>query len=87
MVIELKPEQQRILERAMATGLTLEEVVDRAFASVDEQSDNLDWMLADRASIAAQIEEGYQQAERGELIDPDEALRVLHERRASRQVA
>ena len=35
--------------------------------------------------LAAHIAEGFAQAERGELIDPDEAIRILRERRRERQ--
>jgi predicted transcriptional regulator len=87
MIIELKPDQQKILENAMASGMTRDEVVARAFALLEEQDQNLDWMLEDRDAIAAQIEEGFQQAERGELIDPEEAIRTLRARRANRHVA
>jgi len=61
MILELKPDQERVL--------------DQAFAVIQEQYQ--DWMLADRDAIAAQIEEGFRQADRGELIDADEALRIL----------
>ncbi len=87
MIIELKPDQQKILESAMAAGMTQDEVVSRAFALLDEHDRNLDWMLEDREAIAAQIEEGFQQAERGELIDPEEAIRILRARRANRHIA
>ena len=87
MMIELKPEQQKILESAVASGLTEDEVVARAFALLEEHDQHLDWMLEDREAVAAQIEEGFQQAERGELIDPEEAIRVLRARRADRHVA
>jgi len=44
-------------------------------------------MLADREAIAAQIEEGFRQAERGELVDADQAIRTLQDHRAKRQIA
>ena len=87
MIIELKPEQQRILEEAIASGMTQDEVVEQAFALVEAHIEGTDWVLEDREAIAAQIEEGFQQAERGELIDPEEAVRILRARRANRQVA
>jgi hypothetical protein len=36
----------------------------------------------DLKAIAVQIEEGYAQSERGELIDSDQAIRILHARHA-----
>jgi hypothetical protein len=47
-----------------------EEVLDQAFAIPHEQYRNEDWMMAERASVAAHVAEGFSQAERGELIDP-----------------
>lgn len=41
-------------------------------------------MLTEREAIAAHIAEGFAQAERGELIDPEEAVRVSCERRGKR---
>ena len=41
-------------------------------------------MLTEYEAIAAHIAEGYAQAERGELIDPEEAVSILRERRAQR---
>jgi hypothetical protein len=87
MMIELKPEQQRILERAAKSGLSPEEVLDQAFAVIEEQFQNEEWLLAERDVINAQIERGFTQAENGELIDGDEAIRLLRERRAKRNVA
>jgi len=86
-MIELKPEQQRILESAMASGMAQDEAIARAFALLEEHDQSLDWMMEDREAIAAQVEEGFQQAERGELIDPEEAIRILRTRRANRHVA
>jgi len=39
-------------------------------------------MLEQRVSVSAQIEEGFAQAERGQLIDGDAAIEMLHRRRA-----
>jgi predicted transcriptional regulator len=87
MLIELKPEQRQILERAAKTGMSPEEVLNQAFAIIDEQLQNQDWLLANKERISAQIDEGFAQSERGELYEPDEAVRILKERRANRQVA
>ena len=43
-----------------------------------------DWMLERREAIAAHIEKGFAQAERGELIDGDAAIEMLRQRRAER---
>ena len=46
-----------------------------------EQHAALDWMLEQRDVIAAHIEEGFAQAERGELIDGDDVITMLRRRR------
>ncbi len=87
MMIELRPEQQRILERAVKAGMSPEEVLNQAFAVIEDQLQNEEWLLSNRQAISDQIDEGFSQSERGELHDPDEAMRILRERRAKRQVA
>jgi predicted transcriptional regulator len=87
MILEIKPEQQKVLDRAARSGMSPEEVLDQAFAIIHEQFRNEDWLLADRAAIAAHIEEGFAQAERGELLDADQAIKTLQDRRAKRRTA
>jgi len=87
VILELKPEQQEILDRAAESGMSPEELLDQAFAIIHEQQRNGDWMLAERESVAAHIAEGFAQAERGELVDAEEATRILRERRAKRRIA
>ena len=38
------------------------------------------WLADNRADIAAKIEQGYAQAESGELVDGEEAFRQLRQR-------
>jgi predicted transcriptional regulator len=87
MILELKPEQQRVLDRAARSGMSPEDVLDQAFAVIHEQYRNEDWLLADKDSIAAQIEEGFAQSERGELVDAEQAMQMLQDRRANRRIA
>jgi hypothetical protein len=87
MILELKPEQQSILERAAESGMSPEEVLDQAFAVIQEQYRKDEWLLAGKAAIAAQIDEGFEQAERGDLIDADDAVRMLQDRHAKRRIA
>jgi hypothetical protein len=84
MILELKPEQQSILKRAAESGMSPEEVLHQAFAVIHEQYRNDDWLLAGKDAIAAQIDEGFGQAERGELIDGDQVIQELRSRRAMR---
>ena len=84
MVIDLKPEQQRVIDIAVGSGAyqSAGEVLDQAFDIIREQLTLGDWMLEQRETVAAHIEKGFAQAERGELIDGDAAVEMLRQRRA-----
>jgi antitoxin ParD1/3/4 len=86
MVIDLKPEQQRLIDLAVQSGAYQDpaEVVDQAFEIIREQLDLGDWMLEQRQEVAAHIEKGFAQAERGELSDGDAVVEMLRQRRAER---
>lgn len=86
MTIDLKPEQQRVIDLAVHCGAYQNptDVLDQAFEIIREQLDLEDWMLGQREKVAAHIAEGFAQAERGELIDGDTALETLRQRRAER---
>ena len=86
MVIDLKPEQQRVIDLAMESGAyqNPSEVLDQAFEIIREQLDLEDWMFERRETIAAHVEKGFVQAERGELTDGNVALAMLRQRRAER---
>jgi Arc/MetJ-type ribon-helix-helix transcriptional regulator len=86
VTIDLKPEQQRVIDLAVRSGAyrNPSEVLDRAFEIIREQLDLEDWMLKQREAVAAHIETGFAQAERGELIDGDAAVEMLRHRRAER---
>jgi hypothetical protein len=85
MILELKPAQQKVLDQAVRSGMSTEEVINQVFAVIQEQY--RDWMLTDRDAIAAQIAEGFAQAERGELIDAEQAIQMLQDRRAKQRIA
>jgi Arc/MetJ-type ribon-helix-helix transcriptional regulator len=84
MTIDLKPEQQRVIDLAVRSGAYRNsgEVLEQAFAIIREQLDFEDWMLEKREAVVAHIEMGFAQAERGELIDGDAAIEMLRLRRA-----
>jgi Arc/MetJ-type ribon-helix-helix transcriptional regulator len=86
MTIDLKPEQQRMIELAVRSGAYQSpgEVLDQAFEIIREQLDLEDWMLGQREEVAAHIGAGFAQAERGELTDGDAAVEILRQRRAQR---
>jgi Arc/MetJ-type ribon-helix-helix transcriptional regulator len=84
MTIELKPEHQRTIELAVQSGAyrDFNEVLDQAFDILREQLRFEDWMGKEREGLASQIATGFAQAERGELMDSEEALTLLRQRRA-----
>lgn len=84
MAIDLKPEQQRVIDQAVQSGAYRDpsEVVDQAFEIIREQLDLGDWMLEQREAVAAHIEKGFAEAERGELIDGEAAHACLDKRDA-----
>lgn len=86
MAIDLKPEQQRVIDLAVGSGAYQNpgEVLDQALEIIREQLELEDWMLEQRARVTAHIEKGFAQAERGELIDGDAAIAMLQQRRAER---
>jgi Arc/MetJ-type ribon-helix-helix transcriptional regulator len=86
VTIELKPEHQRMVDLAIRSGVyrNSDEVLDQAFEIIREQLQSEDWMVEQRESVAAHIEVGFAQAEGGELIDGDEAAKMLRQRRAER---
>jgi hypothetical protein len=86
VAIDLKPEQQRVIDLAVRSGAYQNpgEVLDQAFEILREQLDLQDWMLEHRKTIGTHIEQGFAQAERGELMDGDAAVETLRQRRAER---
>ena len=86
MTIDLKPEQQRVIDLAIQSGAYRNsgEVLDQAFAIILEQLNLDNWMLEERESLASHIATGFAQAERGELMDGDAAVDMLQRRRTTR---
>jgi antitoxin ParD1/3/4 len=66
--VELKPEIEALIQKRLQTGAfsSAEEVIERAleYLNVEEE-----WLADNRAEIARQIEEGWDEAQRGELTD------------------
>jgi hypothetical protein len=86
MTIELKPEQQHVIDLALRSGAydNPGEVLDQAFEIIREQLQLKDWMVGQREAVAGHIATSFAQAERGELIDGDNAIEKLRQRRADR---
>lgn len=71
MTIELKPELEALIQKRLESGVYADpqEVIEWAleFLAVEE-----DWLAGSRGEIAARIQEGWDEAERGELMDGDD---------------
>ncbi len=72
MTVELKPELEAIIRKRLASGdfANPEEVIERALAFLSAEED---WLAENREEIAAKIQQGWDSARRGELIDADRA--------------
>ena len=86
MTIELKREHQQMIDLAIRSGIYHDsgEVLDQAFEIIRAQLHSEDWLAEQREAVAAQIANGFAQAERGELTDGEAAIETLHRRRAAR---
>jgi putative addiction module CopG family antidote len=66
MTVELKPEIEALIQKRLQSGAfsSAEEVIERAieFLSAEE-----DWLADNRDEIAAKIQAGWDEAQRGEL--------------------
>jgi antitoxin ParD1/3/4 len=71
MTIELKPEQEQLVEDALRSGAyrSKEDVIERALAVLHEQDE---WLTLNRSDVDARIRNGIAQLERGEGIPEDE---------------
>jgi predicted transcriptional regulator len=69
MTIELRPEHQHVIDLAIQSGAP---------------RDPEEMLVEQREAVAAKIATGFAQAERGELIDGEEAIRMMRQRRAER---
>jgi predicted transcriptional regulator len=61
-----------------------EEILDQASETIREQLDCEDWLVERRGAVAARIATGFAQAECGELMDGEEAVKLMRQRRAER---
>ena len=68
MRFDVPPDLETLVERRLASGgfADVEEVFRRALEAQDAEES---WTDEERAALSAHIEEGFLQAERGELID------------------
>lgn len=81
MTIRLKPEIEALIERDVERGPyeSSDDFVEEAIRQLHDQEE---WLAENRVRIAADIEEGYASARRGELLTPEEVRsRLEHKKR------
>src|SRR5208283_3427358 len=76
MQLKVPPDLERLIERRLSTGryTSVEDVLVQALEAQDAEES---WTDEERRALTAHIEEGYLQAERGELIDGAQARREI----------
>jgi antitoxin ParD1/3/4 len=78
MQLNVPPDIESLINKRLSRGgyESVEDVLRRALGAQDAEES---WTGEERRALSAHIEEGYQQAERGELIDGVQARREIQE--------
>ena len=78
MDIRLKPELEEKIREDVERGpyRSVDEFVEKAVSLLHEEEE---WLARHRSEIRTKIEEGYAEAQRGELLDPDQVRSRLLE--------
>ena len=78
MQLNLPPDLETLINKRLSSGAysDAEDVLRHALEAQDAEES---WTDEERRALSAHIEEGYQQAERGQLIDGDQARREIQE--------
>ena len=76
MQLNVPPDLETVINKRLSSGGydSVEDVLRHALEAQDAEED---WSPEERRALASHIEEGYQQAERGELIDGAQARREI----------
>jgi antitoxin ParD1/3/4 len=76
MQLNVPPDLETLINKRLSSGgyESVEDVLRRALEAQDAKES---WTDEERRALSAHIEEGYQQAERGELIDGAQARHEL----------
>ena len=76
MQLNLPPDLETLINKRLSSGAytNAEDVLRHALETQDAEES---WTDEERRALSAHIEEGYQQAERGELIDCAQARREI----------
>jgi Arc/MetJ-type ribon-helix-helix transcriptional regulator len=78
MQLKVPPDLETLIKKRLSSGgyTDAEDVLRRALEAQDAAES---WTDAERHALSAHIEEGYLQAERGELVDGARAQREIQE--------
>jgi Arc/MetJ-type ribon-helix-helix transcriptional regulator len=84
MAISLTPEDRKLIQKRMKTGLfkSAEEVIHDALASQDSEAE---WLVGNKAMIHEKIARGVAQLDRGEGVSGEVAQARLQRRKADWQ--
>lgn len=76
MQLNLPDDLERLINKRISTGAytNAEDVLRRALEAQDAEES---WTDEERRALSAHMEEGYQQAERGDLVDGAQARREI----------
>jgi len=76
MEVKLPPDLETLVNKRLSTGgyASVEDVFRRALEAQDAEES---WTDEERRALATHLEEGFQQAERGELIDGAQMRREM----------
>jgi Arc/MetJ-type ribon-helix-helix transcriptional regulator len=76
MQLKVPPDLETLINKRLSSGgyENAEDVLRRALEAQDAEES---WTDEERRALSAHIEEGYVQAERGDLIDGDQARREI----------
>ena len=76
MQLNVPPDLETLINKRLSSGgyTSIEDVLRRALEAQDAEES---WTEEERRALAAHIEEGYLQAERGDLIDGAQARREI----------
>lgn len=76
MQLNIPPDLETLINKRLSSGAysNAEDVLRRALEAQDAEES---WTDEERRALSAHIEEGYQQAERGDLVDGGQARREI----------
>ncbi|MGC2661554.1 MAG: hypothetical protein WA324_26670 [Bryobacteraceae bacterium] len=76
MLLNVPPDLEILINKRLSSGdyVSVEDVLRRALEAQDAEES---WTDEERRAVSAHVEQGYLQAERGEIIDGDLARREL----------